>query len=104
MFATLKHVPSYPENRSTASPQPANGCMDSLRGVGHKHLHSGIKFVTPHDRHTGHDKTILATRHAVYQRAKQANPNRWTHATRNWKYESEVTLNPTNTLPKKNAT
>lgn len=41
------------------------------------HLHSGIKFVTPNDRHNGKDEAILKARSLVYEKAKKKQPNRW---------------------------
>ena len=37
---------------------------------------------------------MLAARHAVYQDARQRNPQRWSGSTRNWKPVGAVTLNP----------
>ena len=59
-----------------------------------QHLHSALKFVTPNQRHTGEDKTILAKRHAVYQMAKKQRPDRWSGKTRNWTPDDMVALNP----------
>ena len=41
-----------------------------------KHLHSGIKFVTPVQRHTEVDEIILKYRDEVYKKAKNKNPHR----------------------------
>lgn len=38
-------------------------------------LHSGIKFVTPLQRHTGADVEILCKRDEVYKAAKGKRPN-----------------------------
>jgi hypothetical protein len=59
-----------------------------------EHRHSGIRYVTPAQRHAGHDGPVLAARHAVYQDARQRNPQRWSGQTRNWKPIGAVTLNP----------
>jgi putative transposase len=58
------------------------------------HLHSGLRFVTPNDRHQGHDKDILTARHEVYLEARQKRPERWSKTTRNWSVVGEVRLNP----------
>ena len=58
------------------------------------HRHSGIGYVTPAQRHTGQDGTLLAARHEVYQQARQSNPGRWSRQTRNWTPVDAVTLNP----------
>ncbi|VAW78196.1 Mobile element protein [hydrothermal vent metagenome] len=60
----------------------------------HQHRHSGIKYVTPAQRHAGLDKMILATRHEAYQSAKQKHPERWSGKTRDWNKQDKVILNP----------
>ena len=40
----------------------------------HEHQHSGLKYVTPAERHDGKDHEILAQRQALYEAAKAANP------------------------------
>ena len=60
----------------------------------HEHRHSGIRYVTPAERHAGGDRPILAARHALYQQAREANPRRWSGPTRNWTPVGAVTLNP----------
>jgi hypothetical protein len=68
------------------------------------HLHSGIRFVTPDDRHFGREKAILARRRAVYAKARAQHPERWTRGTRNWDQVVEVTLNPPKTQNEKTET
>jgi putative transposase len=56
--------------------------------------HSGIKFVTPNERHLGLDIEILKKRKEVYEQAKKNNPLRWNgRKTRNWEREEKVYLN-----------
>jgi len=57
--------------------------------------HSGIKFVTPHQAHTGEYIAILEQRRAVYEAAKTKNPSRWSNEIRDWNPHLEVALNPT---------
>ena len=60
-----------------------------------KHNHSGIKFLTPAERHSGKSNEILANRAKVYESAKAAHPERWNgRSTRNWDNIEEVYLNP----------
>ena len=59
-----------------------------------EHRHSGIGYVTPAQRHAGEDHAVLAARHAAYTRAREANPRRWSGATRDWSPKGAVTLNP----------
>lgn len=61
-----------------------------------EHRHSGIKFVTPYERHIGLDIDILNARKRVYESAKQKNPQRWSGSTRNWAPLDHVWLNPEN--------
>ncbi len=58
------------------------------------HKHSGLKFVTPAQRHAGQSARILRQREQVYAAAKSRHPERWTGPTRNWELKDEVWLNP----------
>ena len=58
------------------------------------HRHSGIRYVSPAQRHAGEDHAILAARHALYTQARERNPARWSGPTRNWSPIGAVTLNP----------
>jgi transposase InsO family protein len=60
----------------------------------HEHHHSGIRYVTPAERHAGRDRALLGYRHALYQQARERNPRRWSGQTRNWTPIAAVTLNP----------
>ncbi len=59
-----------------------------------EHRHSGLKFVTPAQRHRGKDTVILERRQALYEAAKENHPERWFGLTRNWQPEKIVYLNP----------
>jgi putative transposase len=59
------------------------------------HRHSGIRYVSPAQRHAGDDHGILAARHGLYVRAKAARPRDAGRVTRaNWNPITVVTLNP----------
>jgi hypothetical protein len=60
----------------------------------HDHRHSGIRCVSPAQRHAGADHAILRRRHALYCQARERNPHRWSGKTRNWMPIGAVTLNP----------
>lgn len=47
------------------------------RWYNYEHKHSQLRFVTPHQRHTGQDKAILMQRERCLEKAKQAAPSRW---------------------------
>lgn len=59
-----------------------------------EHRHSGIQYVSPAQRHMGQDHAILAARHALYTKARELNPARWSGKTRDWSPTGAVTLNP----------
>ena len=59
-----------------------------------EHKHSGIKYVTPEQRHCGLDTVILNKREEVYEKAKSNNPRRWSKDCRDWGFIKKVYLNP----------
>ena len=65
-----------------------------VRWHNHDHTHSGIRYVSPAQRHAGEDIAILAARHALYEEARERHPRRWSGLTRNWSPIAVVTLNP----------
>jgi putative transposase len=70
-----------------------------VRWYNQDHKHSGLKFVTPAQRHCGQDAAIMERREQVYHEARNRNPQRWTQGTRNWKLEDQVWLNPERIQP-----
>ena len=66
------------------------------RWYNYSHRHSGLKFVTPVQRHSGKDVAILEGRKRVYKAVKQLHPERWSGKIRNWNHETTVELNPMN--------
>jgi putative transposase len=94
MFKTVKYVPSFP-SKGFASIEEARTWMHGfVQWYNTKHLHSGIRYVTPHQRHYGEDQQILAKRKEVYEKAREKHPERWTGNIRNWDYIPQVALNP----------
>lgn len=94
LFRTLKYRPEYPEQRFVNLSAGRQWVKGFVGWYNNEHLHSGIKFVTPAQRHAGEDITILINRISVYQKAKLAHPERWSGEIRNWDYINEVNLNP----------
>jgi transposase InsO family protein len=94
LFRTLKHTPAYPHlpfGDIAAGHRWVARFVDWYNG---EHRHSGIRYVTPDQRHDGREREILARRHQLYQLARRSNPERWTRNTRNWSPIDLVTLNP----------
>jgi len=96
LIRTVKYCPSYPA-RPFADLDAASAWVASfVAWYNEEHLHSGIRFVTPSQRHHGQDVAILAHRNEVFLAAKARNPERWTGNTRCWDRPATVILNPTN--------
>lgn len=94
LFKTVKYCPQWPRS-GFSSLDLAREWVDAfVDWYNNQHQHSGIRYVTPAERHCGDDKIILEKRRRVYQQAKARNPMRWSGNTRNWRYISEVALNP----------
>ena len=94
LFRTAKYRPDFPV-AGFADLQAARGwAVRFTHWYNHEHRHSGIRYVTPAQRHAGQDRSLLAGRHALYQAAQESNPRRWSRQTRDWTPMGAVTLNP----------
>jgi len=94
LFRTTKYRPDYPVDGFANIEEARNWVLNFVRWYNEDHRHSGIKFVTPTERHTGADIEILSARKALYERAKSKNPERWSGPTRDWSRPEVVMLNP----------
>ncbi|MBD5804955.1 IS2 transposase TnpB [Azoarcus sp. Aa7] len=94
LFKTAKYRPAFPA-RGFADLEAARawGC-DFVHWYNFEHRHSGIRYVTPAQRHALEDRAILAARHQTYLQARERNPARWSGGTRDWSPIGPVTLNP----------
>lgn len=95
LFKTVKYHPTFPTVTKFNVATDARIWMEMFsHWYNTQHMHSGLKFVTPQQRHTGVDKNVLGNRNLVYEIAKQQKPERWARHTRNWSLPDHVTLNP----------
>ena len=94
LFRTAKYRPEFPAKGFTDLDQARTWAAEFVRWYNVDHRHSGIRYVSPAQRHDGQDKALLAARHALYCQAKQRNPARWTGNTRDWSHIDAVALNP----------
>jgi transposase InsO family protein len=94
LFRTCKYRPDYPEKPFETVEKAREWVAKFVLWYNTVHLHSGLRFVTPQDRHLGRDRAILAARHEVYQIARQKRPERWAGSSRNWTMAGAVKLNP----------
>lgn len=94
LFRTLKYRPSYPDRPFVTLDDARRWVATFVAWYNDDHQHSGIRFVTPSERHDGREAAILAHRHRVYLAARDRHPRRWGRHTRNWTPIAIVRLNP----------
>jgi transposase InsO family protein len=94
LFRTAKYRPEFPAKGFDDLTQARHWAANFVRWYNFDHRHSGIRYVSPAQRHTGQDKAILQARHEVYTQARERNPARWSGKTRNWSPINAVALNP----------
>jgi transposase InsO family protein len=94
LFRTAKYRPQFPACGFADLEAARAWASQFVAWYNHQHRHSGIRFVSPAQRHAGHDHEILARRHVLYTQARESNPRRWARHTRNWTPVATVTLNP----------
>ena len=94
IFRTFKYRPDYPYKGFADIDQARGWVMKFVHWYNPQHKHSGIKFVTPAQRHSGEAENVVRQRKQVYEDAKARNPQRWSGETRNWKLPTAVYLNP----------
>jgi putative transposase len=94
LFRTAKYRPEFPTKGFAELDTAREWAARFVHWYNNVHRHSGIKYVTPAQRHAGHDRPVLTARHELYQRARQSNPRRWSGQTRDWTPIAAVTLNP----------
>lgn len=94
LFKTMKYRPKYPL-KGFRNLEEARKWVDKfVKWYNKEHLHSGIKFLSPHQRHYGLDKEIMKKRKEIYEKARVKHPERWSNNTRNWTLPDYVSLNP----------
>jgi len=94
LFRTAKYRPEFPPKGFADLEAARQWALRFVQWYNHEHRHSGIRYVTPAQRHAGQDGRVLDARHALYQDARQRNPQRWSGPTRDWTPIGAVTLNP----------
>ncbi|MFT6396604.1 MAG: transposase InsO family protein [Bradymonadia bacterium] len=94
LFGTAKGRPQYPRRPFKTQSEAHHWAQTFVAWYHHDHLHSGIGFVTPKQRHDGQSTAILERRRAVYEAARSRKPDRWSGRTRKWNAPAVVHLNP----------
>ena len=94
LFRTAKYRPEFPAKGFADLAAARAWANHFVHWYHQEHRHSGIGYVSPAQRHAGDDAAILAARHALFLKARDLNPARWSGATRDWSPTGPVTLNP----------
>ncbi|WAC70968.1 integrase core domain-containing protein [Roseateles sp. SL47] len=94
LFRTAKYRPEFPEKGFAGLGGVRELARKFVHGYNRDHRHSGIRYVSPAQRHDGVDVAILAARYDVYGKARQRSPGRRSGDARDWSHVTVVTLNP----------
>ncbi|MBB3059782.1 putative transposase [Microbulbifer rhizosphaerae] len=71
LFRTVKYCPRWPSEGFASLDEARQWVERFMHWYNHEHLHSGIKYVTPADRHDGKDVALLSGREKVYKLARE---------------------------------
>jgi len=93
LFRTVKYRPDYPNRPFSSKEEACQWVSSFVDWYNNQHRHSGIKFVTPQQRHSGEAIEICRQRSRVYELARIANPKRWSRSIRCWKQPDLVWIN-----------
>ena len=92
-FRTMKYHQSYPLRRFR-DPLSVQAWVDGfVDWYNTEHRHSGIKYVTPNQRHYGEADEICTIRQQTYEQARQQHPRRWARPPRDWSQPQIVRVN-----------
>lgn len=94
LFRTAKYCPMWPQRPFDTLDEAREWVGRFVRWYNEEHRHSGLKYVTPTQRHCGQDGALMEHRVRVYEAARERNPQRWARETKNWQLPSAVYLNP----------
>ena len=94
LFRTAKYRPEFPTKGFADLDAARAWAAGFVRWYNVDHRHSGIRYVSPAQRHAGKDLAILTARHALYVEDRRRNPARWSGRTRDWSHVAMVALNP----------
>lgn len=94
LFKTMKYQPKYPFKGFASIEEARKWVKKFVIWYNQAHLHSGINYLTPYQRHYGLDKNIIENRIKVYEKAKAKHPERWSGNIRDWTLPEYVALNP----------
>ena len=94
LFKTLKYRPNYPEKGFENLGAARVWAKKFVDWYNKDHMHSGISYLTPAQRHYGEGEKILSNRQKVYELARNKHPERWSKGIKKWTLPEYVSLNP----------
>ena len=94
LFRTVKYRPNYPHRPFTSVEEACAWVASFVDWYNDQNRHSGIRFVTPSQRHSGEAMAISRHRARVYEQARQRHPRRWSRSTRCWRQPEVVWITP----------
>ena len=71
---TARYRPEFPAKGFADLDQARMGAAGFVHWYNFDHRHSGIRYVSPVQRHAGEDHAILAARHALYLQTRELDP------------------------------
>ena len=86
LFRTGKYRPEFPTKGFASLDEARAWATEFVHWYKVDHRHSGIRYVSPQQRHASEDQAVMAVRHDLCLQAKQRNPARWSGNTRNWSH------------------
>lgn len=93
IFRTLKYHHSYPHRRFRDILSVREWVDQFIAWYNTEHRHSGIKYVTPNQRHFGLADNICEIRRSTYETARTKHPKRWSRHIKNWQQPEIVKIN-----------
>jgi transposase InsO family protein len=92
-FRTMKSHLSYPVRRFRDLLSVRAWVDGFVEWYNAEHRHSGIKYVTPNQRHYGEADAICSVRQQTYEQAPHQHPRRWARPPRDWSQPKVVRVN-----------
>ena len=102
-FRTCKYSPGYPPQGFEDIEMARQWVLKFITWYNGVHLHSGLSYVTPDQRHSGQADAILMQRQVVYAAARARHPLRWKRPPRAWQAPATVWLNTPSKLDQRRA-
>lgn len=84
LFRTTKYRPEFPTKGFETLEAARESGAQFVHWYNLEHKHSGIRYVSPQQHHTGEDHANLAASHALSTEPKERNPARWARHARDW--------------------